>query len=56
MSDFNTRMGCHVWKDGRKEEGREEGREEGERKPAGISSSTPLHSGWLKGKSKKQFF
>lgn len=44
---------------GRKEggkEGREEGREEGERKPAGISSSTPLHSGWLKVKSKKQFF
>lgn len=39
-----------------KKEGKE-GREEGERKePAGISSSTPLHSGWLKVKSKKQFF
>lgn len=49
MSDFNTRMGCHVWKEGQeeeREEGREEEREEGESKePAGISSSTPLHSG-----------
>lgn len=43
-------------KEGRKE-GTEEGREEGERKePAGISSSTPLHSGWLNVKSKKQLF
>lgn len=26
------------------------------KEPAGISSSTPLHSGWLKVKSKKQLF
>lgn len=75
MSDFNTGMGCHVWKGGQaggregRREGRWKGRKEGRQvggkagrkagrkeKPAGITTSTPLHSGWLKGNSKKQFF
>lgn len=30
MSDFNTRMGCHVWKEGRKE-GKKGGKKEGKK-------------------------
>lgn len=50
MSDFNTRMGCE-----RKMERKTE-RKMKRKEPKGISSSTPLHSGWLKVKWKKQLF
>lgn len=33
MTDFNTRMGCHVWKEGRKERNKRKERERKE--PAG---------------------